>query len=219
MSRFVRPAVMAPVLTAAVLGVVAFAPGIAAGSTVAALWHMNEQKGATTMVDSSGNNNTGTLHNVTAGAAGKVGTSYSFGGSKVQSYVEVPDSPSLNPGAAKINISVWFNTKTLPTSGDFDLVRKGDYPGEEYKVELLQSGGINCEFLGTSGHVALQGGSALANGAWHHINCIAGPHRGKTGAGRQSGGQLHQGCRVHLEHNSGGDRGTPGERLVQRQAR
>ena len=158
----------------------AFATG-----TLAAQWHMNEAAGATTMVDSSGNGNNGTLHNVTAGVAGKVGTAYSFGGSAKKSYVEVPDSPSLNPGTAKINISIWFNTKSLPTSGDFDLVRKGDYPGQEYKVELLQGGIINCEFLGTSGHVVLHGGSGLANGAWHHINCIAGP----TGVKLQIGGK------------------------------
>ena len=51
--------------------------------------------------------------------------------------VEVPDSPSLNPGAAGINITLWVNTSSLPTSGDYDLVRKGAYPGQEYKVELL----------------------------------------------------------------------------------
>jgi Concanavalin A-like lectin/glucanases superfamily len=158
----------------------AFATG-----TLAAQWHMNEAAGATTMADSSGNNNNGTLHNVTAGVTGKVGTAYSFGGSAVKSYVEVPDSPSLNPGTAKINISVWFNTKSLPTAGDFDLVRKGDFPGQEYKVELLQGGIINCEFLGASGHVVLHGGSGLANGAWHHINCIAGP----TGVKLQLGGK------------------------------
>ena len=158
----------------------AFATG-----TLAAQWHMNEAAGATTMADSSGNNNNGTLHNVTAGVTGKVGTAYSFGGSAVKSYAEVPDSPSLNPGTAKINISIWFNTKSLPTSGDFDLVRKGDFPGQEYKVELLQGGIINCEFLGTSGHVVLHGGSGLANGAWHHINCIAGP----TGVKLQLGGK------------------------------
>jgi hypothetical protein len=159
----------------------AFATG-----TLVAQWHMNEAAGATTMVDSSGNGNNGTLHNVTAGVTGKVGTAYSFGGSAVKSYVEVPDSPSLNPGAAKINISVWFNTKSLPTSGDFDLVRKGDYPGQEYKVELLQGGIINCEFLGVSAHVVLHGGSGLANGAWHHINCISGP----TGVKLQIGGTV-----------------------------
>ncbi len=158
----------------------------AATGTLAAQWHMNELAGSTVMADSSGHNNNGTLHNVTAGVPGKVGTAYSFGGSAVKSYVEVPDSPSLNPNAATINVSVWFNTKSLPTSGDFDLVRKGDYPGQEYKIELLQGGIINCEFLGTTGHVVLHGGSGLANGAWHHINCIA----TSTGAKLELGGKV-----------------------------
>lgn len=172
------------VLAAAVTLLGGAGPAFATG-TLAAQWHMNEAKGSTVMVDSSGNSNNGTLHNVTAGASGKVGTAYSFGGSAVKSYVEVPASPSLNPGAAKINISVWFNTTSLPTSGDYDLVRKGDYPGQEYKIELLQGGIINCEFLGASAHVVLHGGSGLADGKWHHINCIAGP----TGETLQLGGK------------------------------
>jgi concanavalin A-like lectin/glucanase superfamily protein len=171
------------VLTAAVT-LLGGAGQAGAAGTLAAQWHMNESAGATTMADSSGHNNNGTLHSVTAGVPGKVGTAYRFGGSAVKSYVEVPDSPSLNPNAAKINISVWFNTTSLPTSGDYDLVRKGDFPGQEYKVELLQGGIINCEFLGASGHVVLHGGSGLADGKWHHINCIAGP----TGEKLQLGG-------------------------------
>jgi len=64
-------------------------------------------------------------------------------------------------------------TQSLPTSGDYDLVRKGAYPGQEYKVELLQSGGINCEVLGTSVHVIVHGGSGLDNGKWHQIQCVS----------------------------------------------
>ena len=120
---------------------------------------------------SPGYNNTGTLHSVTAGVPGKVGTAYSFGGSKVQSYVEVPDSPSLNPGAAKINISVSFNTKTLPTSGDFDLVRKGDYPGGGVQGRAAAERGRSTvhvpRHLGPC--IALPGWlGLLTNGAWHH---------------------------------------------------
>jgi hypothetical protein len=173
------------VLAGAVTLLAGAGPAFATG-TLAAQWHMDEPAGSTTMVDSTANHNNGTLHNVTAGVPGKVNTAYSFGGSAVKSYVEVPDSPSLNPTSGKINISVWFNTKSLPTSGDYDLVRKGDYPGQEYKVELLQGGIINCEFLGVGGHVVLHGGSGLANGAWHHINCIA----TSTGAKLELGGKV-----------------------------
>lgn len=138
-------------------------------STVVGLWHMDETSG-TTMTDSSGNGNDGTLHNVTLGNTGCSNKSYTFNGTS--SYVEVPDAPSLNPGPASITISFCLKTVNLPTSGDYDLVRKGDYTAGDYKVELLQSGQINCEFQGSSGLVIADGGSGLNNGTWHHIECI-----------------------------------------------
>jgi hypothetical protein len=154
-----------------VTGTALFSGGVASASTTAALWHMNETSG-TTMVDSSGNGNNGTLHNVTLGAAGKSGKSYTFGGSTAKSYVQVPNSASLSPGSANITISFWLRTFSLPKSGDFDLVRKGVFTAPEYKIELLQSGAIQCTFRGTTSNHNATGGSGLNNGAWHHIQCI-----------------------------------------------
>jgi hypothetical protein len=153
--------------------------GVASASTAAALWHMDETSG-TVMADASGHSNNGTLHNVTLGAAGKYGKSYTFGGSTAKSYVDVPNSASLNPGSANITISLWLRTFSLPKSGDFDLVRKGVFTAPEYKVELLQSGAIQCTFRGTTSNHNATGGSGLNNGAWHHIQCI------KTGAQLQT---------------------------------
>jgi hypothetical protein len=124
------------------------------------------------MADSSGNGNSGTLHNVALGSAGKYGKSYTFGESTAKSYVDVPNSASLNPGSANITISFWLRTLSLPKSGDFDLVRKGVFTAPEYKVELLQSGAIQCTFRGTTSNHNATGGSGLNNGAWHHIQCI-----------------------------------------------
>lgn len=134
---------------------------------LAAQWHMNETSG-TTMVDSSGNGNNGTLHSVTLGAVGCSGTAYTFN----RSYAEVPDAPSLNPGSANIDISFCLATTSLPTSGDYDLVRKGTASTQEYKIELLQSGQISCVFRGSTNHFNATGGSGLTDGAWHHIDCI-----------------------------------------------
>jgi hypothetical protein len=130
---------------------------------------MNETSG-TTMVDSSGHHNNGTLHNVTLGASGFSGKAYSFNGTS--SYVSVPNSASLNPGSANITISFYLNTTSLPKSGDYDLVRKGAYPAQNYKVELLPGGQIMCTFQGSSSRHNATGGSGLNNGAWHHIQCI-----------------------------------------------
>ena len=139
-------------------------------SAVAALWHMDEPTGATTMVDSSGNGNNGTLTGgVKTELAGFKGKAYSFSG---KSYVDVPNAPSLIPGPANMDISFWLKTTHLPSSGDYDLVRMGIYPGQEYKVELLKTSQIECTFHGSASSNTAIGGWHLANGAWHHIECI-----------------------------------------------
>jgi Concanavalin A-like lectin/glucanases superfamily len=171
MFRLSRSVAGGAVLSLVAAGSVLVSGGVASASTVTALWHMDETSG-TTMADSSGNGNNGTLHNVTLGAAGKYGKSYTFGGSKAKSYVEVPNAASLNPGSANITISFWLRTFSLPTSGDFDLVRKGVFTAPEYKVELLQSGQIQCTFRGTTSNHNATGGSGLNNGAWHHVQCV-----------------------------------------------
>ena len=170
MFRLARSAIAVSIAGSAALGVAALGPaGVAAGSTVAALWHMNETSG-TTMVDSSGHGHNGTLHSVTLGASGFSGKAYTFNGKS--SYVSVPNSSGLNPGSANITISLYLNTTHLPKSGDYDLVRKGDYPAQDYKVELMPSGGIACTFQGSSSRHNATGGSGLNNGAWHHVQCI-----------------------------------------------
>jgi hypothetical protein len=148
--------------------------------TVAAQWPMNEAPGATTMADASGNGHngaiigpvqTGVSPGYTAGT-----TAYSFGGlSSPQSYVSVPYSPTLVAGSANIDISFYLNTThTDPKlTADYDLVRMGDYPFQEYKIELAPNGQLNCTYHGSNGggnHA--QGGPNLADGTWHYIQCI-----------------------------------------------
>jgi concanavalin A-like lectin/glucanase superfamily protein len=139
--------------------------------TVAAQWNMDETSG-TTMFDSSGNNNNGTLQGpVQMGVAGPTGqgTAYSFSG---KSDVDVPYSPTLVAGSANIDIAFWLNTTNLPTSGDYDLVRMGDYPAQEYKVELLSSNQIACTYHGSSSSNNATGGANLNNGQWHYVQCV-----------------------------------------------
>jgi hypothetical protein len=139
---------------------------------VVAQWDMDETSG-TTMHDSSGNGNNGTLQGgMQIGVPGYSGTAYYFPGSSAKSYVDVPPSPSLNPGSASVDISFWMNTTKVPSSGDYDLVRQGVYPYEEYKTELQPNGQISCAFHGSSNTAEIQGGPALNDGAWHHIECI-----------------------------------------------
>jgi hypothetical protein len=140
-------------------------------STLAGQWNMDETSG-TTMFDSSGNNNNGTLYGpVQVGVPGPTGhgTAYSFSG---KSDVDVPYSSTLVAGSANINISFWFNTTNLPSSGDYDLVRMGDYPANEYKVELYKSNQIECTYHGASSSNNATGGANLNNGQWHYVQCI-----------------------------------------------
>jgi Concanavalin A-like lectin/glucanases superfamily len=139
--------------------------------TVAAQWNMNETSG-TTMYDSSGNNNNGTLQGpVQLGVAGPSGqgTAYGFSG---KSDVDVPYSATLVAGSANIDIAFWLKTTNLPTSGDYDLVRMGDYPAQEYKVELEKNNQIACTYHGSSSSNNATGGANVANGQWHYVQCI-----------------------------------------------
>lgn len=155
--------------------------GTGTGSA-AAIWNMDEPSG-TVMTDSSSNGNNGNiLGPVKLGQAGHAGTSYLFPGPAGKGYVDVPASSSLSPaafsagaGASGVDISFWIHTAYKPTSGDFDLVRDGVYPDDEYKTELQQNGQASCSFHGTSSSPQIQGGPDIANGKWHHIECVETP--------------------------------------------
>ena len=84
----------------------------------------------------------------------------------------MPNSNALNPGNANVTISSYLNTTSLPKTGDYDLVRKGDCPAQDYKVELLPSGQIKCTIQGSASRHSASGGSGLNNGKWHHVVCI-----------------------------------------------
>lgn len=145
--------------------------GSSSSPTLAAQWNMDETSG-TTMVNSSGNHNNGTLYGpVQVGVPGPTGhgTAYSFSG---KSDADVPYSSTLVAGSANIDISFWLNTTNLPSSGDYDLVRMGDYPAQEYKVELLKSNQIACTYHGSSSSNNATGGASLNNGQWHYVQCI-----------------------------------------------
>src|SRR4051812_9218757 len=65
-----------------------------------ALWQM-ETLG--TAIDSSGNSNDGVLHGAISLTSGFLGNGYHFSGAG--DYVEVANSPSLNPGTADFSVT------------------------------------------------------------------------------------------------------------------
>jgi len=154
--------------------VVVFAAGMAglatsaAAATNVAVWHMEESSGP--MRDSgAGPANNGTLHgSITRRVPGASGKGYSF----TRGWVSVPHHESLNPGSRNITITVRVKPTSLPTSGDYDVIRKGDFPSQFYKIELLQSGSVHCQFGGSERVAAANSGAKIKpNTGFHTIRC------------------------------------------------
>jgi Concanavalin A-like lectin/glucanases superfamily len=144
-----------------------------AWATVVAQWQMDEAQGSSTMVDSSGFGNDGTLSNVTAGLPGSTGNpgdfAYGFDGST--SHVSVTRKSSLVIGSNDVTITMLVNTTATPGTGafDFDLIRDGGAT-----VEIVPGGKGNharCHFAGTVSTLTLSGGPNLTDGQWHSITC------------------------------------------------
>ena len=134
-----------------------------------ALWHMDETSG-TSMFDAVGGH-TGTLHSVSLGQPGALGTAYGFTGS---SYVSVPTKGDLNPGSANLTVTIRIKTTSAPATPDWDIIRKGLYTtaGGEWKMEYQPSGQASCGFKGSSGYSEMTAGPAINNGQWHTVQCV-----------------------------------------------
>lgn len=135
------------------------------------IWHMDETSG-TTMVDSGATPHNGVLHNIALGQAGDPafpGTAYGFNGTS--SSVIIPNSDDLNAYDADVHIALSINTTTVPAQPDYDLFRKGEYPGNEYKLEMQPNGQFSCEFRGSLANVTIQAGPDLHDGQWHRLTC------------------------------------------------
>src|SRR5680860_260640 len=147
---------------------------MAHAGTVVGLWHMDEGSGST-MQDSSGNGNNGSLTDVTLGLPGVSGTAYGFNGSN--SLASVPSNDSLNPGNADIMLTAHVKFTGPFLDDSYDIIRKGRSAttGGEFKMEILETGRLKCAFKGTGGLADKTAGSgqpALADGQWHTIRCL-----------------------------------------------
>ena len=131
------------------------------------LWHMDEASG-TTMEDGTGNH-PGSLHTVELAQIGVASTGYRFNGTS--SYVRIPNAADLNAGPRDVHIAFSMNTTTVPAVPDYDLFRKGQAPGQEYKVELQPDGSVTCYFKGDLGSTTATSRTGLQDGKWHDIRC------------------------------------------------
>ena len=130
-------------------------------------WHMNETAGRS-MKDATGDH-PGTLHGVDQKHDGFDGTSYAFDGRSA--YVSIPTADDLNARSRDVHISFTLRTASVPDKPDYDLFRKGEAPGQEYKVELQPNGQVSCHFAGSRGAVTVQDGPDVHDGKWHTVSC------------------------------------------------
>jgi len=149
-------------------------PAHAQDYPVVAQWNMDNTFG-TTMEDTSGNGNNGTLFNVVTSDSG-----YIFDGSS--SKVLVPSSSSLIPGTKNITWTVQIQSdRPPPVGGDYDLVRKGTSvkTGGEYKSEIVYNRGIGKAFCAVhdalGNKASIRGTTNVTDGQLHTITCIKTP--------------------------------------------
>jgi PKD repeat protein len=165
-----------PLASVAVLAVGA-KPADAAASTTAAFWSMDEQPGATVLVDSSGKGRHGSIGpDVELGTLYEGATAHRFPTispatppARPEHINRVPHAAALNPDAAEYAVTIRYRT----TRSFGNLVQKGQNgaKGGYWKFEAPE-GIVHCLFQGSNGERRTAGSlTSLADGAWHTVRC------------------------------------------------
>jgi len=126
-----------------------------------AAYSFNEGTGAT-VVDGSGNGNTGTIVNAAWTATGKFGSALIFNGGNAR--ITIPDSVSLHLSTG-MTLEAWVNP-TAVTSGWRDVIYKAN---DIYYLEATSVGVGAPAAGGTFTPSTLLGTTALSAGVWSHL--------------------------------------------------
>ncbi len=130
-------------------------------------WQFNEGSG-TTALDSSSNENNGTLHDNVKWADGKIGLAMEFDGAS--GHIEVPFSESLrilNQG--DFTIGAWLLLNTVPLSTNRIVVQQGDANGTGRSLLFVHS---SNEIRSFAGGAATGSGVGVVAGEWIHATVI-----------------------------------------------
>jgi len=136
---------------------------------LAAEWHFEEGIG-TTALDTSGNNNTGTLYNSPQWVNGKIGYGLQFNGQN--NYVRVADNSSLDI-TSEISLEAWVKTAVITTDGGTVVRRVLD------KGVYALGASDRAFFRINSGYISKLWNSNDIN-VWHHL---VGTYDSNGGAG------------------------------------
>ncbi|MDQ1328855.1 MAG: hypothetical protein QG641_2141 [Candidatus Poribacteria bacterium] len=126
--------------------------------TCVGMWLLDDNKGNTT-IDSSGNKNDGKLMGGPKWVDGKTAKALEFDG--VGSYVDIPNSESLNSGT--FTIVLWFKPSQLRIQGLADKT-----PAPQWRIFMNSPAG-NIEFDALPGEIANVTTPAAAVGRWDHV--------------------------------------------------
>ena len=139
-------------------------------SQLVGLWHLDEASGSSTVTDSSGNGNTGTVvSGTTLNTTGKVGTAATFNGST--GFIKIPNSATLDTNPTQLSIAAWAQTLTTNT---YKIIYSAGNAGS-HSAQVWINGGT-AELFGNN--TTLTSSKSVADGAWHHI---VGVFNGTTG--------------------------------------
>ncbi|MFA5771798.1 MAG: PQQ-binding-like beta-propeller repeat protein [Thermoplasmata archaeon] len=171
--HFYLSAVIIVVVAIGILAVVLAAGGARAETGLVAKWSFDEGTG-TTAVDSSGNNNNGTINGATW-VDGVSGKALRFDG--VNDYVEIPQSSTLNVGGASGSYSIGFWMKANATpSGVRWIITK--YPNGQYiqpypiSISIDSSGKVTTAVFDSQDSNYSTGTTVVTDGNWHYVVSI-----------------------------------------------
>jgi hypothetical protein len=156
------------------LGAVVVTP--AQGSTVVAMWGMNEKAGSHVLVDSGPNHLNGTIgsHVLLSGTAHtfpsiRRGT----GGTVDPQHLDLVSSPMLNPGTATFTVTFRLRVPSVAASSG-NVMQKGQSGtvGGFWKVQLDDGQGkILCSFVSPTGAGSVWNPKIIADNQWHVVTC------------------------------------------------
>lgn len=153
-------------------------------------WKMDDNVSGNnkTLVDSSGNANSGTTHygaNATGmdcTTMGKFGTNCTFDG--VDDYVSIPDNTPLRMQSHSLTGTAWI--KAAPTSPHDVILSKGASSSTVagYWFSVTSVGKLDLYISDGTNYIVLDGGTyatstaVVADGTWHHVGFTWNPNRG-----------------------------------------
>ena len=165
--------------TTAVLATAALAsagPAGAASTQTVALWNMNEAKGATVLVDSSGHGLNGTIGtSITLNGAYQTfpHVTRGTGGTIDPQHLDTITSTMLNPGTADFIVTVRLRIPNVAASLG-NVMQKGQTgtPGGFWKIQLDGGNGrILCDFVSPTGSGGIRSAQVVADNQWHTVTC------------------------------------------------